>query len=56
MSEEIRKKVDDGWKAQVDKEKQEAGEQHQMYHQPTFTIFLSSMSMQASRMSSALRW
>jgi hypothetical protein len=47
MSEEIRKKVDEDWKTQVDKEKNQAHEQHQVYHQPTFNIFLSSMSMQA---------
>jgi hypothetical protein len=47
MSEEIKKKVDDAWKDQVDKEKKQAYVDEQSYHEPTFTIFLSSLSMQA---------
>ncbi|MBU1121194.1 MAG: DUF1844 domain-containing protein [Candidatus Omnitrophota bacterium] len=47
MNEEIRKKVDDNWKSQVEKEKDHAQEKKEPYHQPTFTIFLSSISMQA---------
>lgn len=47
MNEEIRKKVDDNWKSQVEKERQEAESKQETYHQPTFTIFLSSISMQA---------
>ncbi|MBU0693237.1 MAG: DUF1844 domain-containing protein [Candidatus Omnitrophica bacterium] len=47
MNEEIRKKTDEDWKTQVDKEKSETEEAKEIYHQPTFTIFLSSLSMQA---------
>ncbi|MCD6583339.1 MAG: DUF1844 domain-containing protein [Candidatus Omnitrophica bacterium] len=47
MSEENRKKVDEEWKAQVEKEKREAKAKNESYHEPTFTIFLSSISMQA---------
>ena len=45
--EEVKKKVDDDWKAQVEKEKREAESRKEVYRQPTFTVFLSSMSMQA---------
>ena len=41
------KKVDENWKSQVEKEKKEAEQDKKTYHQPTFTIFLSSLSMQA---------
>ncbi|UCD15618.1 MAG: DUF1844 domain-containing protein [Candidatus Omnitrophota bacterium] len=47
MNEEIRKKVDDNWKSQMEKEKTEAQTKKEAYHQPTFTVFLSSISMQA---------
>ena len=47
MTEEIRKKVDDSWKTQVEKERQDAQTKHEAYHEPTFKIFLSSLSMQA---------
>jgi hypothetical protein len=47
MNEEIRKKIDEDWKSQVEKEKAEVREKDQPYHQPTFTVFLSSLSMQA---------
>jgi hypothetical protein len=47
MNEEVRKKVDEDWKQQVEKEKKEAQEKNEPYHTPTFTIFLSSLSMQA---------
>lgn len=47
MSEEIKKKIDQDWKNQVNKEKQEAKTKNQAYHETTFTIFLSSMGMQA---------
>ncbi|MCK4519706.1 MAG: DUF1844 domain-containing protein [Candidatus Omnitrophica bacterium] len=47
MSEEIKKKVDQEWKDQVVKEQQEAQTKDETYHQPTFSIFLSSLSMQA---------
>ncbi len=45
--EEIKKKVDESWKNQVNKEKQQAKENQTTYHEPTFTIFISSLSMQA---------
>ena len=47
MPEERRKKVDEEWKTQVEKEKREAKAKNEPYHEPTFTIFLSSISMQA---------
>ncbi|MBN2483312.1 MAG: DUF1844 domain-containing protein [Candidatus Omnitrophica bacterium] len=47
MNEEVRKRVDEEWKAQVDKEKTQAQKDEAVYHQPTFTIFLSSLGMQA---------
>ena len=46
MSEEIKKKVDQDWKEQVGKEKIKAKEENQQYHEPTFTVFLSSLTMQ----------
>ena len=47
MEDEAKKKVNEDWKSQVEKEKKQAEQSHQQYHQPTFTIFLSSLSMQA---------
>lgn len=47
MNDEIKKKVDENWKTQAEKEKGEAEEKAEKYYQPTFTIFLSSLSMQA---------
>lgn len=47
MREDIKKKVDEDWKAQVEREKQQARQRNEVYRQPTFTIFLSSLSMQA---------
>jgi hypothetical protein len=47
MSEEIRKKVDEEWKVQAEKEKKDAQDKNETYHKPTFAIFLSSLSMQA---------
>jgi len=46
MSEE-KKKVDESWKEQVKKEKQEADQKQETYHEPTFTVFMSSLAMQA---------
>ncbi len=45
--EEIRKKVDEDWKKQAEKEKVETGSKEEEYHEPTFKIFISSLSMQA---------
>ncbi|MBP7088888.1 MAG: DUF1844 domain-containing protein [Candidatus Omnitrophica bacterium] len=47
MEENAKKRVDEGWKDQVEKEKREAKESQQQYHEPTFSIFLSSLGMQA---------
>lgn len=47
MSDETRKKVDENWKNQVDKEKGEAKETSAHYHEPSFSVFVSSLSMQA---------
>ena len=47
MENESKKQVDQEWKSQVSKEKQEAQENNSAYHQPTFSVFLSSLSMQA---------
>ena len=47
MNEEAKKKVDQDWKSQVEKEKSEAQGKSEAYHQPTFEIFLSSLTMQA---------
>ena len=47
MSEETKKKVDQDWKEQVQKEKNEAQAKDATYHQPTFSIFVSSLTMQA---------
>ena len=47
MDEEDKKKVDEGWKESVQKEKDHAHQKDQAYHEPTFAIFLSSLSMQA---------
>jgi len=45
--EEIRKKVDENWKKQIEKEKTESQEKKGSYYEPTFKIFISSLSMQA---------
>ena len=45
--EEIRKKVDENWKKQVEKEKTEFQDKNNTYYEPTFKIFISSLSMQA---------
>ncbi|MCM8819482.1 MAG: DUF1844 domain-containing protein [Candidatus Omnitrophica bacterium] len=47
MNEEIRKKIDEDWKSQIEKEKQKALQENQNYYEPTFSIFLSSLIMQA---------
>lgn len=46
MSEDTKKKVDEDWKNQVEKEKKQAQGVDETYHQPTFTIFISSLTMQ----------
>jgi hypothetical protein len=47
MSEDIQKNVDDTWKDQVSKEKKAADEKKEPYHEPTFPIFVYSLTMQA---------
>ncbi|MBU2251588.1 MAG: DUF1844 domain-containing protein [Candidatus Omnitrophica bacterium] len=47
MDQENQKKVDENWKNQVNKEKKESVDSNDVYHQPTFSIFLSSLGMQA---------
>lgn len=47
MEDEQIKKVDESWKEQAAKDKKQKEEQKQPYHEPTFSIFLSSLSMQA---------
>jgi len=47
MSQDSKKKVDQDWKNQVDKEKESAQSKNDAYHQPTFTVFISSLGMQA---------
>ena len=47
MNQDSKKKVDQDWKDQADKEKKAAQSKNQAYHQPTFTIFVSSQGMQA---------
>ena len=42
-----KKKVDENWKTLMDKEKEEVKSSKQAYHRPTFSIFLSSLGMQA---------
>jgi len=46
MSEEI-KKVDQDWKEKAEKEKQKAQAENRKYHEPTFTVFLNSLILQA---------
>lgn len=40
-------KIDKDWENQTNKEKKDALDLNQPYHQPTFRIFLSSLSVQA---------
>ncbi len=47
MNEEVKKKVDEDWKRQIEKEKEETKEREETFHQPSFTILVSSLSMQA---------
>ena len=44
---EEKKKVDESWKNQINKEKKEAEDKNQTYHEPTFNVFISSLGMQA---------
>ncbi len=44
---ELKKKVDEDWKTQMVTEKKTAQDSNEPYHKPTFSIFISSLSMQA---------
>ncbi len=47
MDQTDKKKVDQNWKDQIEKEKKTHQGQDQTYHKPSFKIFVSSLSMQA---------
>ena len=47
MEEQARKKVDQDWKNHVEREKQTAQSDNKEYYEPTFKVFISSLSMQA---------
>jgi hypothetical protein len=47
MDEELKKRVDENWKDQLKIDKHEAATSKEPHHEPTFTIFVSSLSMQA---------
>ena len=46
MNEEIKKKVDESWKKQTTKEKDQMQQDNKEFHEPSFTILISSLSMQ----------
>jgi len=47
LNQDSKKKVDQEWKDHVGKEKEAAQSKDEAYHQPTFTVFISSLGMQA---------
>ena len=47
MNQEPQEKTNQDWQNQINKEKQEAKTKDQAYHEPTFSLFLSSVGMQA---------
>ena len=47
MNQDSQEKINQDWQSQIDKEKQEAKTKDQAYHEPTFSLFLSSVGMQA---------
>jgi len=47
LNQESKEKLNQDWQNQIDKEKQEAKTKDQVYHEPTFSLFLSSVGMQA---------
>ncbi len=47
MQEDIKKTVDQSWKNQVNKEKQQSQQNQETFYEPNFTILVSSLSMQA---------
>jgi len=44
---EEQRKVDEQWKNQINQEKKDADQDNATYHEPSFKIFVSSLSMQA---------
>lgn len=44
---EVKKKVDWEWKAQIEREKKESAEKKEEYKEPTFTVYISSLVLQA---------
>ena len=47
MEQQDKKRIDEDWKKQIDKERDQANLDQADYKQPTFEIFVSSLSMQA---------
>ncbi len=47
MEEDKKKKIDEQWKENMAKEAKQAQDKAEDFHQPTFSIFLSSLGMQA---------
>ena len=47
MPEEIKKKIDQDWKEKAEKDKQKAQAENRKYYEPTFTVFLNSLTLQA---------
>ena len=47
MEDALKEKINEDWKARVEKDKKIADDKKQVYHQPTFSVFISSLSMQA---------
>lgn len=47
MSEIEKKAVDESWKNQVEKEKGDAQTKEETFYEPSFMVFISSLSMQA---------
>mgnify|MGYP000179701926 CR=1 FL=1 len=47
MNQESQEKINQDWHNQINKEKQEAKTKEETYHEPTFSLFLSSVGMQA---------
>ncbi len=47
LDKETRKKVDENWKVRIENEKTKASDDKELYHEPNFTVFVSSLGMQA---------
>lgn len=46
MDEQMKKRAEEIWEKQLARERRQAQEKGKAYHEPTFSIFLSSLSMQ----------